>query len=229
MHETGLFISGGAETTRTVDRPGPARVLRPPGPVGGDGGRSRAGARRRSRSSSAGSRRSTTCSARRRSTPRSAARPIAAGDRLVAALPVGQPRRGRLRRPVHASTSTRAPEPAPRVRVRHPLLPRARRWPGSSSRCSSPSSPAASPTSRVVTEIDAEANIFASAVRSFTLGFDRPLIGRRTWPTTSADALPRRRRDRRGEDQPQAASAEDEAGDPVGDQRPACPRPRSRS
>ena len=35
---------------------------------------------------------------------------------------------------------------------------------------------------RVVTEIDGEANIFATAVRSFTLGFDPPLTSG-TWST----------------------------------------------
>ena len=45
------------------------------------------------------------------------------------ALPVGQPRRGRVRRPRRVPRRPR-PEPAPRLRHRHPLLPRRQPGPG---------------------------------------------------------------------------------------------------
>ena len=50
----------------------------------------------------------------------------------AAALPVGQPRRGGVRRPVHLRHRPRTPNDARGLRLRHALLPRAARWPGSS-------------------------------------------------------------------------------------------------
>ena len=162
MHETGLFISGGAETTRTVIARGLRELLRPPGPVGGDGGRPDDGARRGRGAHPLGH-------AAQQHVPHGGGRHRGRrpGHRrrrpAGAPLPVGQPRRGGVRRPVHLRHD-------PRTRTR------------TSGSGSAPTSASGASLARfelvllftelsrrftnlrVVTEIDAEENIFANAV-----------------------------------------------------------------
>ena len=122
MHETGLFIAGGAETTRTAIAPRPRRARRAPRPVGGGGRRSGAGAGPGRGGHPLGH------AAQQHVPPGAARRPDRrpAGARRRpghAGLPVGQPRRGRVRRAFPLRHPPR-PQPARRLRAGHPLLPR---------------------------------------------------------------------------------------------------------
>ena len=112
FNETGLFIAGGAETTRTAIAHGLRAFADHPDQWEPTGRRTRRSCPPRSTRSSAGSRRSTTSSAPPSRTPTIGGQAVADGRPGDPALPVGQPGRGRVRRPLHASTS-----PATRTRT----------------------------------------------------------------------------------------------------------------
>ena len=169
MHETGLFIAGGAETTRTAIARGLAVLAEHP---------DQWEAAAADPSLVPGLveeviRWVTPLNNMFRIVTRDdhiGDQPVAAGDRVHARLPVGQPRRGGLRRPVHASTSAATRTPTSRsgrartsasganlarLELRMLFGALTQRW----------------TDLRVVTPPDIEPNIFAGAVRRFDLGF----------------------------------------------------------
>ena len=87
VHEVGLFIAGGAETTRTAISHGLRVVRRSPRSVGGAGRRPGAGAGRRRGGAALGDAAQQLLPPRREPTPRSAATPIERGDRLLLLYP----------------------------------------------------------------------------------------------------------------------------------------------
>ena len=127
--ELGLVIPGGAETTRTTLLARADPVQRAQRPLGAARRRPGVASRTRSRSCSAGSRRSTTCSApSTEPTPRSTAWRMAAGDRVALVYPSANRDEAVFDRARRDRPAAR-PEPAHRLRVRHPLLPRRARRP----------------------------------------------------------------------------------------------------
>ena len=175
MHETGLFIAGGAETTRTVIAPRPGRARRAPRPVGG-GGRRPVARRRPGRGGHPlghAAQQHVPAGHPRRPHRRPAGGRGRPGD---ARLPERQPRRGRVRRPVHLRHPAR-PEPAPRLRAGHPLL--RRRQPGP---------PRAAPAvRRPDPAVDATCGSSPRPTSSRTSSPARSAAS--TWPSTSADGV----------------------------------------
>ena len=122
VQEVGLFVSGGAETTRTVISRGLVELARHPDDWE---------AMRDDPALVPGAveeliRWVTPLNNFFRTATRDdeiAGRTVAAGDRVILMYPVRQPRRTRLRRPVHLRHPAPS-QPARLVRLRHPLLPR---------------------------------------------------------------------------------------------------------
>ena len=133
VQEALLVLDGGAETTRTVIGTMCVELARHPDQCAAAASTTRgSSARRASRSSSAGSRRSSTCGGPRPRTTSCTARQIRAGDELLLMYSSANRDERVFDDPETVRRDPRA-QPPRRVRLRHPLLPRARRSPGSRS------------------------------------------------------------------------------------------------
>ena len=123
-----LLVVAGNETTRNALTGGLARVLAVPRPEGQAPGRARAHRHRRRRDRPLRLAGHVLLPHGHRD-PRVQGRPARARPEGADALPVGQPRRAGVRRSRRVPHRPR-PEPAPRLRDRHPLLPRRQPGPG---------------------------------------------------------------------------------------------------
>ena len=139
------LVTAGNDTTKTMLSSGLLALLEHPDQLAELRADPDARSPARSRRSCATRTRCTTSGAPRPPTPSCAASTIKAGDKVAMYLHVGEPRRGRVRRPA-ALRHPPPPEPAPVVRHRRALLPRRAPRPARRAGCSSRSCSATFPT-----------------------------------------------------------------------------------